>query len=137
MTRKVLSLRILLALVLTCIFGIIFSVVAIDKQIDSYIEEMKTDIVINNNTDLVIDLKEEEGQMVLTIDENKEVVEKEDYYYGIVTSQSGLNIREEATLDSDKIGTFYYGAKVRIIEDCGDWYKTDDGYIFKEFVLRI
>lgn len=137
MTRKVLSLRILLTLVLTCIFGIMFSVVAIDKQIDSYIEEMKTDIVINNNTDLVIDLKEEEGQMVLTIDENKEVVEKEEYYYGIVTSQSGLNIREEATLNSDKIGTFYYGTKVRIIEDCGDWYKTDSGYIFKEFVLRI
>ena len=137
MTRKVLSLRILLTLVLTCIFGIIFSVVAIDKQIDSYIEEMKTDIVINNNTDLVIDLKEEEGQMVLTIDENKEVVEKEEYEYGIVTSQSGLNIREEATHNSDKIGTFYYGAKVRIIEDCGDWYKTDNGYIFKEFVLRI
>ena len=134
------SLKTLLTVIFLCITGIIFSVVAIDKQIDSYIADMRAEIVIVNNTDNYIDMEQDGEKTTVTINPKKEVVEENENteeFYGIVTSTTGLNIRKEASVNSEKIGALYYGAEVKILEDCGDWYRTENGYIFKEFVLRI
>lgn len=134
------SLKTLLTVIFLCITGIIFSVVAIDKQIDSYIADMRAEIVIVNNTDNYIDMEQDGEKTTVTINPKKEVAkenENTEEFYGIVTSTTGLNIRKEASVNSEKIGALYYGAEVKILEDCGDWYRTENGYIFKEFVLRI
>jgi uncharacterized protein YgiM (DUF1202 family) len=134
------SLKTLLTVIFLCITGIIFSVVAIDKQIDSYIADMRAEIIIVNNTDNYIDMEQDGEKTTVTINPKKEVAEENENteeFYGIVTSTIGLNIRKEASVNSEKIGALYYGAEVKILEDCGDWYRTENGYIFKEFVLRI
>lgn len=134
------SLKTLLTVIFLCITGIIFSVVAIDKQIDSYIADMRAEIIIVNNTDNYIDMEQDGEKTTVTINPKKEVAEENENteeFYGIVTSTTGLNIRKEASVNSEKIGALYYGAEVKILEDCGDWYRTENGYIFKEFVLRI
>lgn len=134
MRNKVLDLKMFLVLFIVCICGIIFSIIAIDNQIDNYIEEIQTEIIINNKTDLLIELQENDGQLILTIDDTDKVTEE---FYGIVSSQEGLNIRSGPSIDSEKTGTLYYGVKIKIIEDCGDWYKTENGYVFKDYIIRI
>ena len=137
------SIKTLLTVIFLCVTGIIFSVIAIDKQIDSYIADMRAEIVIVNNTDNYIDMEQDGGKTTVTVNPKKEeIIEENDEdvseeFYGIVTSTTGLNIRKEATVDSEKVGALYYGAEVKILEECGDWYRTENGFIFKEFVLRI
>ena len=142
MKRMDFSLKVFITLVVLCISGIVFSTIAIDKQIDSYIEELKMEIQIVNNSDDEVIVERKDNTTVIIInpfeeteDEVAEDVEEESY--GMVTSTDGLNIRQEPSVDSDRVGVLDYGAKVRILEDCGDWYRTDNGFIFKEFVLRI
>ena len=143
MKRMDFSLKVFITLFVLCISGIVFSTIAIDKQIDSYIEEMKTEIQIVNNGDDDVVISREDNNIIITInpieqtEDEKEVIEEETEMYGMVTSMSGLNIRQEPSVNSNKVGVLDYGVKVRILEDCGDWYRTDNGYIFKEFVIRI
>ena len=132
-----LRLKTLLSLIILCITGIIFSIYAIDKQMDSYISEIKTEVVIVNNTENQIDMKQENDKTIVTINPKEESDSVGDEFYGVVTSDIGLNIRQEASVDSVKVGVLYYGEKVKILEDCGDWYRTEDGYIFKDYVIRI
>lgn len=139
------SLKVFITLFVLCITGIVFSTITIDKQIDSYIEEMKTEVkveVINNSNNEVMVVQEGEDITVIInpVEETKQVTEnddKEQYAYGLVTSVSGLNVRKQPSLDSEKVGVLEYGAEIKILGETGDWFKTDSGYIFKEFVIKI
>ena len=143
MKRMDFSLKVFITLFVLCISGIVFSTIAIDKQIDSYIEEMKTEIQIVNNGDDDVVISREDNNIIITInpieqtEDEKEVIKEEMEMYGMVTSMSGLNIRQEPSVNSNRVGVLDYGVKVRILEDCGDWYRTDNGYIFREFIIRI
>ena len=45
-----------------------------------------------------------------------------------------LNIRKAADINSDKVGTLEDGTKVTILEDCGEWFKIEAGYVMKKWV---
>lgn len=45
-----------------------------------------------------------------------------------------LNIRKAADINSEKLGTLEDGAKITILEDCGEWLKIKAGYIMKQWV---
>jgi uncharacterized protein YgiM (DUF1202 family) len=127
-----------ITLIVLCIAGIVFSTIAIDKQIDNYIEELKTEIKIVNNGNDEINIDHENNKIVITInpieeEESEEVTE----IRGMVISNDGLNIRQNPSVESERIGVLEYGSEVIILEDCGDWYRIDNGYIFKDYVIRI
>lgn len=146
MKRLSFSLKVFITLFVLCIAGIVISTIAIDKEIDSYIEKMDTEVNITviNNTDDDVTIEQEDGNIIIKVNPEKEKssqVTKSDENgkeeYGIVTSVVGLNVREQPTIDSKKIGTLEYGAKVKILEESGDWYRTESGFIFKEYVIKI
>lgn len=133
--------RMFITLLVLCAVGIVFSTIAIEKQIDSYIERIHTEVKIEviNNSDNNVTVTQNENDITIKIDERKEVTKTpvgEDEYV-LVTSDNGLNIRHNPSVDSNKVGTLNYGAKIKIIEEVGDWYKTDLGYIFKEYTIKI
>ena len=108
--------------------------------------EMNTEVNITviNNTDDDVTIEQEDGNIIIKVNPEKEKssqVTKSDEdgkeEYGIVTSVVGLNVREQPTIDSEKIGTLEYGAKIKILEESGDWYRTESGFIFKEYVIKI
>jgi len=132
------ELKVFITLIVLCIAGIVFSTIAIDKQIDNYIEELKTEIKIVNNGNDEINIDHENNKIVITVnpieeEESEEVTE----IRGIVISNDGLNIRQNPSVESERIGVLEYGSEVIILEDCGDWYRIDNGYIFKDYVIRI
>ena len=134
------GLKVFITLFVLCITGVVFSTIAIDKQIDNYIDEIRTEIqIVNNSGDEVI-IDREDNKIIISINpiENKseEVTKMENETYGIVTSMSGLNIRHEASVESNRVGVLEYGAKVKILEDCGDWYRIENGYIFKDYIIK-
>ena len=45
------------------------------------------------------------------------------------TITTGLNIRKSANADSDQVGTYAKGDKVEILEQKGNWGRTDKGWI--------
>jgi uncharacterized protein YgiM (DUF1202 family) len=143
MKRLDFGFKVFIALFVLCIAGIVFSTIAIDKQIDSYIEEIQTEVtieVVNNSNNEVIVVREEDEITIMVnpveeTEENEPIITEENY--GIVTSLSGLNIRQSPSIDSPKVGTINYGDRVKILEDCGDWYRTENGFIFKEYIIRI
>ena len=132
------SLKLFISIFVLCVFGIVLSTIAIDKQIDSYIEELKTEIQIVNNTDDGVIITRDGNDIVIMVNpkDEPEEVNKPEAFYGEVTSMSGLNIRQEPSVESEKVGVLEYGETVKIIEDCGDWYKTEGGYIFKDYVMK-
>lgn len=132
------ELKVFITLIVLCIVGIVFSTIAIDKQIDNYIEELKTEIKIVNNGNDEINIDHENNKIVITVnpieeEESEEVTE----IRGMVISSDGLNIRQNPSVESERIGVLEYGSEVIILEDCGDWYRIDNGYIFKDYVIRI
>jgi uncharacterized protein YgiM (DUF1202 family) len=132
------ELKVFITLIVLCIAGIVFSTIAIDKQIDNYIEELKTEIKIVNNGNDEINIDHENNKIVITVnpieeEESEEVTE----IRGMVISNDGLNIRQNPSVESERIGVLEYGSEVIILEDCGDWYRIDNGYIFKDYVIRI
>ena len=140
MKRLDFSLKVFISLIVLCVVGIVFSTIAIDKQIDSYIEEMKMEIKLVNNTTDDILITREDNDIVIIVDESsqtEEVAKEEKEIYGLVTSMSGLNIRQSPSVESDRIDILEYGEKVEILEDCGDWYRIENGYIFKDYVIKI
>lgn len=139
-----LSLRPLLILFVLCLTGMIFSIIAINKEIDSYIEEMKPEVFVEiNNVDVAVDVKEDgnkikvvvegEEEIAITNDEPEEVEEM----YIKVTSEQGLNIRQEPNIESERIGVLYYGEEVKILEESEQWYRIEQGYVYKEYVIKI
>lgn len=141
MKRLSFSLKVFITLFVLCIVGIVFSTIAIDKQIDSYIDEIQTEIQIVNNSENEVIVETIDNKTIISINpaENIEEVTKEEIneeFYGLVTSTSGLNIREEPSVNSEKVGVLFYGEQVKILEDCGDWYRTKNGFIFKDYVIK-
>ena len=56
--------------------------------------------------------------------------------YGKTISPVGLNIREQATTDSNIVGVLDNGQRFHIVQDLGQWYQIDkpcNGYIYKEY----
>ena len=138
MKKMSFELKVFITLIVLCIAGIVFSTIAIDKQIDNYIEELKTEIKIVNNGNDEINIDRENNKIVITVnpieeEESEEVTE----IRGMVISNDGLNIRQNPSVESERIGVLEYGSEVIILEDCGDWYRIDNGYIFKDYVIRI
>lgn len=138
MKKMSFELKVFITLIVLCIAGIVFSTIAIDKQIDNYIEELKTEIKIVNNGNDEINIDHENNKIVITVnpieeEESEEVTE----IRGMVISNDGLNIRQNPSVESERIGVLEYGSEVIILEDCGDWYRIDNGYIFKDYVIRI
>ena len=134
------GLKVFITLFVLCITGVVFSTIAIDKQIDNYIDEIRTEIqIVNNSGDEVI-IDREDNKIIITVNpietKSEEVTKMENEMYGIVTSMSGLNIRREASVESNRVGVLEYGAKVKILEDCGDWYRIENGYIFKDYIIK-
>lgn len=138
-----LSLKPLIVLFVLCITGIIFSIVAIDNEIDSYIEEMKPEVVITiNDTKANVDVKEDDNKINVIV--NKEVEpnisnepdEVEDVYIK-VTSERGLNVRQEPTIESDRTDVLFYGEEVQVLEETDQWYRIEQGFIFKEYTIKI
>lgn len=139
-----LSLRPLLILFVLCLTGMIFSIISINKEIDSYIEEMKPEVFVEiNNVDVAVDVKEDgnkikvvvegEEEIAITNDEPEEVKEM----YIKVTSEQGLNIRQEPNIESERIGVLYYGEEVKILEESEQWYRIEQGYVYKEYTIKI
>lgn len=139
-----LSLRPLLILFVLCLTGMIFSIIAINKEIDTYIEEMKPEVFVEiNNVDVAVDVKEVgnkikvvvegEEEIAITNDEHEEVEEM----YIKVTSEQGLNIRQEPNIESERIGVLYYGEEVKILEESEQWYRIEQGYVYKEYTIKI
>lgn len=139
-----LSLRPLLILFVLCLTGMIFSIIAINKEIDTYIEEMKPEVFVEiNNVDVAVDVKEDgnkikvvvegEEEIAITNDEHEEVEEM----YIKVTSEQGLNIRQEPNIESERIGVLYYGEEVKILEESEQWYRIEQGYVYKEYTIKI
>lgn len=54
-------------------------------------------------------------------------------FRGIVTADK-LNIRKSADGDSDSVGSYKYGARVEILEEDGDWGRTNKGWISLDYV---
>ena len=134
--------KVFITLFVLCVAGIVFSTIAIDKQIDSYIEQIQMEVHVVNNTEDNVTIEKEDNKMIITInptEENEEVTNEnnETDEYGIVTSISGLNVRQGPSIESEKVDILEYGTRVNILEDCGDWYRTENGFIFKEFVIKI
>lgn len=131
--------KLLLLSTIICLIGIIVSPFIIDREIDKYIEQISTEVVINidvvNNTNDEVSVIEDDGTIIVTVDEEVTLEEQTDLNINVrVISEVGLNIRENPTVDSEIVGTYSYGESVNVIEDEGEWYKTDRGYIYKEFV---
>lgn len=131
--------KLLLLSTIICLIGIIVSPFIIDREIDKYIEQISTEVVINidvvNNTNDKVSVIEDDGNIIVTVDEEMTLEEQTDLNINVrVISEVGLNIRENPTVDSEIVGTYSYGESVNVIEDEGEWYKTDRGYIYKEFV---
>ena len=131
--------KLLLLSTIICLIGIIVSPFIIDREIDKYIEQISTEVVINidvvNNTNDEVSVIEDDGTIIVTVDEEITLEEQTDLNINVrVISEVGLNIRENPTVDSEIVGTYSYGESVNVIEDEGEWYKTDRGYIYKELV---
>lgn len=141
-----LNLKPLLILFVLCLTGMIFSIIAINKEIDSYIKEMKPEVVVEiNNVDAIVDVEEDDNKINITIEEketeevaitNDEPDEVEEIYIK-VTSERGLNIRQEPNIESEKIGVLYYGEEVEILEESEQWYKIEQGYVYKDYTIKI
>ena len=56
-------------------------------------------------------------------------------FRGIVTAKQ-LNIRADASKDSDSLGSYSYGARVEILEKSGDWGRTSKGWISLNYVYQ-
>lgn len=56
-------------------------------------------------------------------------------FRGIVTAKQ-LNIRANASKDSESIGSYSYGARVEILEKSGDWGRTIKGWISLNYVYQ-
>lgn len=138
------KLKMFMVIFLVCFVGIITTSFMIDKKIESYIADMKSVVninieVINNTNDNVEVKKSDNGNIKVYINSKAEPQVTEETSKVIskqvtVTSEVGLNIRKEPTIESEKVGAYNYGERVRVIEDHGYWYKTDLGFICKRYV---
>ena len=134
------KLKMFLIVFLVCFVGILATSFMIDRKIDSYIADLKSDININievfNNTNDNVKVEHDKDAIKVYINPNTEesqVTQTTEFKqkYVKVTSELGLNIRKEPEVSSEKVGAINYGDEVLVIEDTGEWYKTELGFIYK------
>lgn len=66
-----------------------------------------------------------------------EVVEENNYKHsrkGTVVKCSVLNIREEASLNASILGQLKAGEVIDILDESGDFFKIDNGYVMKDYI---
>lgn len=147
MKKLSMNFKILVAMILIAIFGICSSIFMIDNYC------IKEDTVnIENDIDVVVNVYNESNNVEVEVNDNDDGIDviikdkkinadEHDYketslrsMCGIIDAESGLNIREDSSIKSEKIGAYCYGETVEIIGEKDDWYITNDGYIYKEYV---
>lgn len=144
------NLKLLLILFIVCFSGILISGLLIDKKIESYVAELQTNVninveVINNldNDSADIEVKQDKDNIKIYINPKEDsttVIENDDYdndIYVQVTSKRGLNIRENPTVESEKVGVLNYGDSIQILSEHNGWYLTEFGFICKNFTIKI
>lgn len=144
------NLKLLLILFIVCFSGILISGLLIDKKIESYVAEMQTNVninveVINNldNDSADIEVKQDKDNIKIYINPKEDsttVIENDDCdndIYVQVTSKRGLNIRENPTVESEKVGVLNYGDSIQILSEHNGWYLTEFGFICKKFTIKI
>lgn len=136
------KLKMFMIVFLVCFVGILATSFMIDKKIDSYIADLKSDVNINieiiDNNDSKVNVKQDGNDIKVYINPKSEETHvtkttKVKPTYVTVTSELGLNIRKEPDISSEKVGAINYGDKIKITEDTGEWYKTDLGFIYKSY----
>lgn len=136
------KLKMFMIVFLVCFVGILATSFMIDKKIDSYIADLKSDVNINieiiDNNDSKVNVKQDGNDIKVYINPKSEEshvtkTTKVKPTYVTVTSELGLNIRKEPDISSEKVGAINYGDKIKITEDTGEWYKTDLGFIYKSY----
>lgn len=78
----------------------------------------------------------EEEPAVIEVEEPVIVDEKIDAKDLIVIARDGLNAREDASADSDIITVYPFATRFTVDTIKGDWYKTNIGYVYKEYVME-
>ena len=56
-------------------------------------------------------------------------------FKGIVTATQ-LNVRSDASTNSDTVGSLNYGARVEILEKSGNWGRTKDGWVSLDYIYQ-
>lgn len=141
--------KVLGCIILISLIGIFGSAFMLDRYIDSCIAKLQpkvtNEIVVNvyNNTDSNVKVENgKDGTVNVHVTDKTSSISSENEKYnpkqGIITAESGLNIRNEANVKSDKVGVLEYGETVTVLNETEYWYEIDQGYIFKEYVeLRL
>ena len=140
MKRKAMIIWFIVVLVI-CFTGIFASTFMIDNLIDNYIEEIKTEVnieVINNTTDEVV-VEDKNGNIKVYINSETEdevvtLTPKFEQKYVRVTTDKGLNIRENPDISSEVVGAIKYGDEVLVINEVNGWYETTNGFINQNYV---
>ena len=57
-------------------------------------------------------------------------------YIGIVTAVHGLNIRSGPSTNYRIVGAYYYNNEITILEESGNWGRTDKGWVCLDYVDR-
>lgn len=151
MKKFSINFKILVLMLMLSVFGIFTSAF----MIDNYCKTEK-EIAVNNSIDVVVNVynnsdnvdvkvdKKTDGKIDVTVSDKKIETTKQDNneitsypIQGIVNTKYGLNIRQDADIDSNKVGVYEYGENLEIVDEVDDWYITDDGFIYKDFVSII
>lgn len=45
-----------------------------------------------------------------------------------------LNIRKDADINSERVGYYEDGDKIKVLEDLGDWLRVETGYVMAKWV---
>ena len=96
---------------------------------------------INNldNDSADIEVKQDKDNIKIYINPKEDsttVIENDECdndIYVQVTSKRGLNIRENPTVESEKVGVLNYGDSIQILSEHNGWYLTEFGFICKKF----
>ena len=64
--------------------------------------------------------------------------------FGIVISEDArdrLNLRAEPSKNGEKLGKYFSGTQVEILEESGDWFRVrvnfQEGWVMKEFIREV
>lgn len=66
-------------------------------------------------------------------DDLVKVSSKSKFHYGY--NKAPLNVREEMSVESNWVDQYPNESTIMILEDLGDWYRVEQGYVKKEFVF--
>ena len=108
------------------------------KSVEGELENgVNNGVSFANQQTVVKEIKEEK------VEEPKEVVVEEPVIVDtkidnkdlIVISKSGLNVRKDAFKDAEIVAVYPFATRLTVDTIKGDWYKTDKGYIYKDYAI--